>query len=219
MNKIISIYLFKRKQDNILWLASITAIALLLARVKITHSMYLLFLIWNLFLAIIPYILSSSIQSNLFEKNKKIQNTILVCTWLIFIPNAFYIITDFTHLHYHNPFQYGLDFLIISSFTITGFYIGLQSVYQMHQLVFSKYGSKIGNIFILIISFMSAFGIYLGRILRFNSWDIITKPFALVYQSVYALFNLETIIYTSQLGIITFLSYIVFYKWKQKNDI
>lgn len=217
MNKIISIYLFNRKQDNIVWLASITAIVLLLLRVKITHSMYLLFLIWNLFLAIIPYVISTSIHSNFFEKNKKAQNIVLTSIWLLFIPNAFYIITDFTHLHYHNPFQYGLDFLIISSFSITGFYVGLQSVYQMHQLVFSKYGSKIGNFFILTISFLSAFGIYLGRILRFNSWDIITKPIALAYQSIYSLFSLETIIYTSQLGILTLLSYIVFYKWKQKN--
>lgn len=219
MNKIISIYLFNRKQDNIVWGASLTAIVLLLLRVKITHSIYMLFLIWNLFLAIIPYILSSSIHTNFFKKSKKTQNIVLVFVWLVFIPNAFYIITDFTHLHYHNPFQYGLDFLIILSFSITGFYVGLQSIYQIHQLAFSKYGSKIGNLFILTISFLSAFGIYLGRILRFNSWDIIIKPIALVYQSVKALFSFETIIYMSQLGLFILISYIVFYKWKQKKII
>ena len=72
MNKIVTLYILNRKQDTAVWLASLVAITLLLLRVKITHSMYLLFLIWNLFLAIVPYLLSSSIHSNFFNSSKKI---------------------------------------------------------------------------------------------------------------------------------------------------
>ena len=217
MNKIITIYILNRKQDTAVWLASLVAITLLLLRVKITHSMYLLFLIWNLFLAIIPYFLSSSIHNNFFDKSKKIQNSIYALAWLLFIPNTFYILTDFTHLHFKNTFQFGLDMLILSSFSFAGFYVGLLSFHHMHQLTTAKYGNTKGILFILTISFLSAFGIYLGRILRFNSWDIITKPIHLAYTSISALFSFETIIYTSQLGLIILVSYIIFYQLKQNK--
>lgn len=217
MNKIVTIYILNRKQNTAVWLASLVAITLLLLRVKITHSIYLLFLIWNLFLAIIPYYLSSSIYNNFFDKSKKIQNCFYVIIWLLFIPNTFYILTDFTHLHFKNTFQFGLDLLILSSFSFAGFYVGLLSLQHVHQLTIAKYGDKIGYMFILTSSFLSAFGIYLGRVLRFNSWDIISKPMELVYQSIYALFRFETIIYTLQLGIIILISYIIFYHWKQNK--
>lgn len=217
MNKFITIYILNRKQDTAVWLASLVAITLLLLRVKITHSMYLLFLIWNLFLAFIPYFLSSNIYNNFFDRSKKTQNNIYTVIWLIFIPNTFYILTDFTHLHFENTFQFGLDILILACFSFVGFYVGLQSLHHIHQLAKAKYGNKTGKLFIIIISFLSAFGIYLGRVLRFNSWDIISNPSELAYQSIYALYNIETIIYTLQLGIIILISYIIFYHWKQKN--
>lgn len=217
MNKIVTLYILNRKQDTAVWLASLVAITLLLLRVKITHSMYLLFLIWNLFLALVPYFLSSSIHNNFFDSNKKIQNSIYTLIWLLFIPNTFYILTDFTHLHYYNALQFGLDLLIISSFSFAGFYVGLLSLHHMHLLTIAKYGEKIGNFFILSISFLSAFGIYLGRVLRFNSWDIISKPIVLFNTSIYALFSFETIIYTLQLGILILVSYTLFYHWKRKN--
>jgi len=218
MNKIVTIYIFNRKQNTAVWLASIAAITLLLLRVKITHSMYLLFLIWNLFLAIIPYYLSSSIHNNFFEKSKRIQNSIYAIIWILFIPNTFYILTDFTHLHFKNTFQYGLDMLIISSFSFAGCYLGLLSLHHMHKLTIAKYGNRIGNLFILIIVFLSAFGIYLGRILRFNSWDIITKPIQLAYTSIHSLFSFETILYTLQLAIIILVSYIIFFQIKQNSN-
>ena len=218
MNKIITIYILNRKQDTTVWLVSVLAITLLLLRVKITNSTYLLFLIWNLFLAYIPYFLSSSIYKNFFNTSKKIQNSFYGLIWLLFIPNSFYILTDFTHLHFKTTFQFSLDMLIISGFSFVGFYVGLLSIHTIRQLVIAKYGNTKGNIFILTISFLSAFGIYLGRVLRFNSWDIISKPIQLAYTSIYALFSLETIIYTLQLGTIILISYILFYYWKQNKD-
>ena len=217
MNKILTIYILNRKQNASIWFVSIASIALLLLRVKITHSMYLLFLIWNLFLAIIPYVLSSNIYNNFFDSTKKIQNIISLFIWLLFIPNTFYILTDFTHVHFKSVFQFGLDILIFTSFSLAGFYAGLLSFNQIHQLTIAKYGRKIGNLFIIFISFLSAFGIYLGRVLRFNSWDIISKPIALTYRSIQALFNLETFIYTFQLGIIILISYLLFYHLKQNK--
>ena len=218
MNKIITIYILNRKQDTAVWLVSVLAITLLLLRVKITNSTYLLFLIWNLFLAFFPYFLSSSIYKNFFNTSKKTQNSFYGLVWLLFIPNSFYILTDFTHLHFKTTFQFSLDMLIISGFSFVGFYVGLLSIHTIRLLVIAKYGNTKGNIFILIISFLSAFGIYLGRVLRFNSWDIISKPIQLAYTSIYALFSLETIIYTLQLGTIILISYILFYYWKQNKD-
>lgn len=85
MNKIITIYILNRKQDTTVWLVSVLAITLLLLRVKITNSTYLLFLIWNLFLAYIPYFLSSSIYKNFFNTSKKTQNSFYGWVSLAFI--------------------------------------------------------------------------------------------------------------------------------------
>lgn len=213
MNKIISLYIFEKKQETNIWLLSITAFLLLLLRVKITHSMYLLFLIWNLFLAIIPNIISTTFNKTLIQKNKKLQNTLLVLIWILFLPNTFYILTDFTHLHFQNKFQFVLDILILSSFSITGFYLGLHSILHVHTIIRTKYSKKIEILFIVSICFISSFGVYLGRVLRFNSWDNITKPVALLSTSLATIYSTEAIVYTIKLGGIILISYLL---WHQK---
>ena len=87
MNKFLTIYLFNKKQNSVLILLAILSLVLMLLRVKITHDIYLLFLIWNLFLGYIPYFFSS-----------KLKNTVpgyfcfylLFLGWLLFLPNAFF---------------------------------------------------------------------------------------------------------------------------------
>ena len=101
MNKFITIYILNRKQDTAVWLVSLVAITLLLLRVKITHSMYLLFLIWNLFLAFIPYFLSSNIYNNFFDRSKKTQNNIMIK----FENDK---IVDLWFDHYYSQFGYSL---------------------------------------------------------------------------------------------------------------
>ena len=180
MNNLIRIYILNKKQNNYLIIISLIAISMLLLRVKLTHSIYLLFLLWNLFLAAIPYSLSTIIKTDFRLRRSNLKNLGIIIIWLLFIPNTFYLITDFVHLNPSNLYRYIFDFALLSSFTIAGFYFGILSINTIYKQIQFFYSNTISRIFLISISYLCAFGIYIGRVLRFNSWDIICNPFSLI---------------------------------------
>lgn len=200
MKNIITLYILNKKQNNYLIISSIIAICLLLLRVKITQSVYLLFLIWNLFLAFIPYFFSSYIKADLSLNRSNFKNLIYISIWLLFIPNTFYLITDFVHLHHENQFQFWFDFILLSSFIVAGFYLGILSIATLQQQIEFFYTKSISVLFTISISYLCGFGIYLGRILRFNSWDILSDPFSLINSIFDCLSQSEAWIFTLELG-------------------
>lgn len=214
MNHLLSIYILNKKQNNFLILSSILAILLLLLRIKITHSYYMLFLIWNLFLALIPYFISQHIKIDFSLKVTNLKNLIYTSLWLLFIPNTYYLITDFVHLYYQNNIQFIYDFFLLTCFTIAGFYFGMLSIHKIYCQFEFFHSKKAAFVFTVIISYLCAFGIYLGRILRFNSWDIISKPITLFNTIIESIFHLETILFTLVLG--TFITIInsIYFKFK-----
>ncbi|WP_162128467.1 DUF1361 domain-containing protein [Flavobacterium phycosphaerae] len=191
-------------------------IALILLRVKLTHEIYLLFLIWNLFLAYIPCLLSSKIKTT-------VPNTLsfylILLSWLLFLPNTFYLITDFIHLRHINSQQYTFDIVLLSSFTIAGFYAGLLSLKDIHLLLQMKYNRQKCWSIISCIIYLSAFAIYLGRILRFNSWDILSNPISLLYYSSKSIFNFDTVLFTITFGSFLWLVYNIFFYLTNKTII
>lgn len=209
MNKLITIYFFNKKQDAVLIHLSILSIALVLVRIKITHSYYLLFMVWNLLLAILPYTLSTLINRDYGWNFKNPKNAILLLTWVLFLPNSFYMITDFVHLHHKSVLQFSYDFMLLSSFTIIGFYTGILSIYRIYEVVYIQFKRKIANGFLIAICYLSAHGIYLGRVLRFNSWDVIKNPLPLFNSVIQSLFKTETILFNLILGTIILLSCLV----------
>ena len=216
MNKILTIYLFNKKQNSVLILLAILSSVLMLLRVKITHDIYLLFLIWNLFLGYIPYFFSS-----------KLKNTVpgyfgfylLFLGWLLFLPNAFYLVTDFIHLHYSTSFQYLFDAILLTSFTLAGFYAGIASLFHIHQLLQMKYSDQKSKFIIIFICYLSGFGVYLGRILRFNSWDIIRHPIDLINSLIASFINPEAHVFTAILGTLIVLVYWVYLSILNKKQI
>lgn len=215
MNKILRIYFLDKKQNSILILLAILSLTLILLRVKITHEMYLLFLIWNLFLAYIPYFLSSKIKDHV--PGSPAFYSILL-TWLLFLPNSFYMITDFVHLHHVTKLQFIFDALLLSCFTVAGFHSGILSLFDIHFLLQMKYSTQKSWIIIGTIAYLSAFGIYLGRILRFNSWDIFRHPFSLLSTSFESIQNSETVLFTIVLGTFILISYRLAYSFLYKKQ-
>jgi uncharacterized membrane protein len=181
----------------------------MLLRVKITHEIYLLFLIWNLFLAFLPYFFSSKLIETIPGTFRFYG---LLFLWLLFLPNSFYLITDFVHLHYITHLQFGYDAILLSCFTIAGFYAGCVSMMQIHFLLELKYVKQKAQTIIISISYLSAFGVYLGRILRFNSWDIITNPIHLLTTILETVFKTESILFTIALGTLILIVYQLFSK-------
>ncbi|WP_293895236.1 DUF1361 domain-containing protein [Flavobacterium sp.] len=211
MNKILTIYFLNKKQNSNLVSLGIISIALMLLRVKITHDIYLLFLIWNLFLGYIPYFLSSEIKITVPGRFKFY---LLFVSWFLFLPNAFYLLTDFKHLNHDNDLQYLFDTLLLACFSIAGFYAGISSMLQIQGLLEMKFHSKKCRQIIVILCYLSAFGVYLGRVMRFNSWDILSNPvdlFSTILNSTQSFHTYEfTFYFGSFILIIYSISYLLF---------
>lgn len=216
MNEILTVYLFNKKQNSGLVLLAMLSLMLMLLRVKITHDIYLLFLIWNLFLGYIPYALSSKIKTTI---PGTFQFYALFFGWLLFLPNAFYLLTDFVHLHHVSSLQYLFDALLLTSFTIAGFYAGITSLFHIHGLLEMKYETKNCKLLIIAICYLASFGIYLGRILRFNSWDILSHPIDLFYNILKSIFNSDAYVFTLVLGTFILLIYSFSYSFLNKKSI
>ncbi len=117
--------------------------------------------------------------------------------WLVFFPNAPYIITDFIHLKARSPLPIWFDALLILSFASAGLLSGYYSLYAMQKLVMRQWGKPFGKtqgelagwIFTLSTLALTSFGIYLGRFLRWNSWDLFLDPIRLANDFVARLMN------------------------------
>ncbi len=154
---------------------------LLAIRIKLTQSTYFLFLIWNLFLACIPFAITSLLSSK--PKLNKLQLGLGFILWLLFLPNAPYIITDFAHLKHQDNFYSWLNILLVGAFACTGMLLFCLSALDMKKLLKPYFKNYILRFWFQVIFLLTGFGIYIGRYLRYNSWEIIQKPQALFYDS------------------------------------
>ena len=148
------------------------------ARVIYSGEYRFIFLIWNLFLAWIPFIISTSFKRIQHIKWRK--QSFVFFIWFLFFPNALYIVTDLIHLDIESTVPKWYDALLLFSSSITGLLMAFVSLLRMEKFLLLKFNNKMVNMMILVILFFGAFGVYLGRFLRWNSWDIISNPFGLV---------------------------------------
>ncbi|NRD24599.1 DUF1361 domain-containing protein [Winogradskyella litoriviva] len=146
----------------------------LLVRIKLNKSFFYLFLIWNVFLAIIPYAITMYLST---KKNvSKLTLGFGLLVWLAFLPNAPYIVTDLIHLRTANNTFLWLDILVVLSFALSGLFLFYLSLIDMQNLILSKFEKLPVKTITTTILFLCGFGVYLGRFLRYNSWEIISGP-------------------------------------------
>jgi uncharacterized membrane protein len=140
-----------------------------------------LFLNWNLFLAFIPWALTSFsvIKPNI--QKSKVLIFILLAFWLLFFPNAPYILTDLFHLRLNLSMPVWFDLLLILSFAWTGLLFGFLSLGDIEQILHRKLKPAPVTIISILLLFVGSFGVYIGRYLRWNSWDLLTNPFSVMY--------------------------------------
>jgi uncharacterized membrane protein len=154
-------------------------IGLLIAvRIFYTGSTLYLFLVWNIFLAWIPFALS-----NLFDKlSEKAgwKQGLTFCCWLAFFPNALYIVTDLIHLEIESRVPKWFDAVLLFSASVAGLMMAFISLYRAEAYFENTRLGRFKPVLIFLILFLGSFGVYLGRFLRWNSWDIISNPFKLM---------------------------------------
>lgn len=161
--------------------ATIVGVTLVLARVVWAQNLKYALLVGNLVLAWIPLVLSLLAQREFAAAGWRHWRFLaLAAAWLFFLPNAPYIFTDVVHVFRGQFAHFWADLTLIFIFGLIGLVLGFLSLYLMHALARRAWGSARGWLFVLLVSGLSGYGIYLGRVLRFNSWDVLLRPFQLI---------------------------------------
>jgi len=172
-------HLFKTELEYWLYISMLFSVALVVAGSIFSGTIILTFLIWNLFLAFIPYLASGWMQRNTDWNNSRLKFCVAFSVWLLFIPNSFYIVTDLFHLGTFSMIPAWYELAVIFSFAWNGLMLGVVSVRQVEKLINRSSSQRSRLLFIYPIMFLNALGVYIGRYLRLNSWDILTDPFQL----------------------------------------
>lgn len=180
---------------------------LLLFRMLFTGTTDFVFLIWNLVLAWFTYHWAKTLLIQIKWQENKIIRLSIPLLWLLFLPNSFYIITDFIHLTYPRNAPFWIDTLIISSFALVGFYLGAYSLYQMEFIIRIHYNPKITKVLMPFVLLLTAYGIYLGRYIRLNSWDVLTQPKTVISEILLSHTEDTTFYFSLGLGIFLIISY------------
>ena len=171
--------------ERVLFLSCGFGVLLLATRIIVTGSLLYGFLVWNLFLAWVPYTITNRLIKNQLWIKNRFTFLVIFLSWLLFIPNSFYIITDLFHLDEGKAAPQWFDLALIFSFVWNGLLFGILSLREMDRIIESQLTQKWRWVFVYVIMWLNALGIYIGRYLRFNSWDVITNPFQLTGDILY----------------------------------
>ena len=158
------------------------AVLLYVLRVFYSHTLTGGGMVWNLFLAWLPLVSALLAYNLATRRGRWTWLPVILCAaaWLLFFPNGPYMLTDIVHIRsrYNVPLWY--DVLMFGAFAWNGTFVGLVSLYLMQALVRRLRGPRASWFFALGALSLSGFGVYLGRFPRYNSWDVLTSPFALL---------------------------------------
>ncbi len=147
-------------------------------------------LIPNLFLAWLPYFFSVLAVAAYRSHPKRWWNIILFgFFWLVFFPNAPYMVTDFYHLDPRPPIPLWFDISLIAIFAFTGCFLAIASLRTIHQIIERFLGKIVGWLFALLTLSLGSLGVYLGRFNRFNSWDVLFHPKTVFNELVFNILN------------------------------
>jgi uncharacterized membrane protein len=134
------------------------------------------YLVWNLTLAWIPLVLAMLLVVAYSRRRPAAELVVVGAAWLVFLPNAPYVLTDFIHLGERPSAPLWYDALMLSAFAWTGLLLGFASLYLVQMIVRRAYGSTVAWLGVLAALVLASAGVYVGRFIRFNSWDALLHP-------------------------------------------
>lgn len=172
----------KLKETNRLWsllifaLTTSICVAMVAVRVHYASNAMFIFLVWNIFLALIPYGISTLLVLYHNQIKSKWLLVIPLFIWLSFFPNAPYILTDLFHLRQRPGVPFWYDLALILFFAWNGLMLGYASLIDIQHVLSERFNNLIGWGVAIGSLILGSFGIYLGRYLRWNSWDVLSSP-------------------------------------------
>lgn len=152
------------------------------ARVLVVHNLEATNLVWNLFLAWVPFLLALAFYDGVRRGASRGALAALAAGWLLFLPNAPYIVTDVKWLGEYHGGSPVYDAFLIALAALLGLALGFVSIYLVQTVVAARYGRPMGWALAWAALVLSGLGVYLGRFQRWNSWDVFTEPTRVVGQ-------------------------------------
>jgi len=207
----------RRRLVTVLGLVAVSlfCVALVLVRFIVSGSTDYFGLVWNLFLAWIPFALAVAVYDRWRRHGAGAALIVLGALWLLFFPNAPYIVTDIVHLQHRDEAPYWYDAVTVAAFAWTGVLLGFASLFLVQTVVRQWRGVVTGWVFAGVAIALGSLGIYLGRFLRLNSWSAVEHPTLLprilhtVARNPFAFQEAigVTVLFTVALGLAYFLLY------------
>ena len=157
-------------------ISSAFGVALVLLRLVWTGELHYANLFWNLFLAWIPFVLALVLYDRARRGSRGVALLVPAVLWLVFLPNAPYLVTEFGLLRLVDGMPVWFDVAMLTTFAWTGLLLGFVSVYLVQQVAARSLGTASGWLIAVGALGLSGVGIYLGRYLRLNSWDLLLQP-------------------------------------------
>lgn len=188
-----------KSQLKALYFLSAFAVCLSVGRSIYTQHWSFLFLIWNLLLAWIPYWIS--LYGIKRENKLNLRTAVFIMGWLPFLPNAPYLVTDFIHFHSTSKTKW-LDIVLLSTYALSGILLFYFSIRKLKETCYNLIPKKWQALATFGIIGSSAYGIYLGRVLRFNSWDVITNPVELMSSIFRSIFSPSCFVHTAYITLL-----------------
>ena len=139
------------------------------------------FMAWNMILALIPLAGAVWFRAAM-RRHSLVFEVTAFALWLAFLPNAPYMVTDLVHLTNLPPVPLWYDIAVFGSYAATGVLIGYASVAIVQRVIAERFGRVVGYAVAVVSLLLCGFGIYLGRVLHWNSWDVVTAPALLAGQ-------------------------------------
>lgn len=162
--------------------SSLLSIGLFIVRVISGDTYRYAFLTWNLALAWVPLGLAWWLFKRLLTQRwLTAPNVLLTVLWLAFLPNSFYILSDFVHLHVTYEVSVLYDAVMMTSFAFNGLVLGFMSLFLLHTQLVRRLPTTHSNFIVGVVLLLCSFAIYMGRYLRWNTWDILVDPAGVLF--------------------------------------
>jgi uncharacterized membrane protein len=190
-----------------LFLVSLFAVALVGMRALYSGRALYFFLLWNLFLAWLPMLFAWLAVS---WRRWPLLALAMAPLWLLFFPNAPYMATDLLHLREIAPVPLWYDMILLLTFALLGLFLGFVSLRMMQGLISGYFGPVMGWLFALAAMGAGALGVFIGRFLRWNSWDLFTRPSVLLNDILSSLMEPKTVVATGLLTMLFLFAYLIF---------
>ncbi len=165
-------------------MGTLVSCGLLVADAVLYHENTPWYMAWNLFLAWVPFLLAIGLLGYIGRRHAWSEwlPTLLTIVWLAFLPNSFYMVSDFIHLNeITDPSQLLFSAVMFMAFIATGVSLGMSSLYMVHCALRRRLTPRLSAGLVAVMLFICSVAIYVGRDLRWNTWDLLVDPAGMLF--------------------------------------